>query len=471
MRRLPVLALVGRPNVGKSTLFNRLTRSRSALVADVPGLTRDRQYGQARVGDRRFIVIDSGGFEPVVKVGIAVEMARQTRQAVLEADAVIFLVDGRDGLTAQDMEIASELRRSARSVTLAVNKTEGMRRDWVAAEFHELGLGDPLPVSGAHGDGIADLIDFALAGLPGMPPQPLLDIHTEPVAASEPAVGGEGEPDATAEPEVGGAIRIAVVGRPNVGKSTLINTLIGEERLIAFDQPGTTRDSIAVDFQRGGKPYTLVDTAGLRRRGKVGDMVEKFSAVKTLQAIEDAQVCVLLIDATASVGDQDISIAGHILEAGRALVIAVNKWDLAGSEVRQRIRVDIERKLHFLHFAQVHFISAIRGAGLAAMMRSVDHAHQAAHAKLSTPRLTRVLHDAVEHQAPPRKGPIRPKLRYAHQGGRNPPIVVIHGSALDHVPATYVRYLEATVRDAFKLQGTPLRIEFRSAFNPYAGRG
>jgi GTP-binding protein len=471
VRRLPVLALVGRPNVGKSTLFNRLTRSRSALVADVPGLTRDRQYGQARVGDRRFIVIDSGGFEPVVKVGIAVEMARQTRQAVLEADAVIFLVDGRDGLTAQDMEIASELRRSARSVTLAVNKTEGMRRDWVAAEFHELGLGDPLPVSGAHGDGIADLIDFALAGLPGMPPQPLLDIHTEPVAASEPAVGGEGEPDATAEPEVGGAIRIAVVGRPNVGKSTLINTLIGEERLIAFDQPGTTRDSIAVDFQRGGKPYTLVDTAGLRRRGKVGDMVEKFSAVKTLQAIEDAQVCVLLIDATASVGDQDISIAGHILEAGRALVIAVNKWDLAGSEVRQRIRVDIERKLHFLHFAQVHFISAIRGAGLAAMMRSVDHAHQAAHAKLSTPRLTRVLHDAVEHQAPPRKGPIRPKLRYAHQGGRNPPIVVIHGSALDHVPATYVRYLEATVRDAFKLQGTPLRIEFRSAFNPYAGRG
>jgi GTP-binding protein len=256
-----------------------------------------------------------------------------------------------------------------------------------------------------------------------------------------------------------------------VGKSTLINTLIGEERLIAFDQPGTTRDSIAVDFQRGGRPYTLVDTAGLRRRGKVGDMVEKFSAVKTLQAIEDAQVCVLLIDATASVGDQDISIAGHILEAGRALVIAVNKWDLAGSEVRQRIRVDIERKLHFLHFAQVHFISAIRGAGLAAMMRSVDHAHQAAHAKLSTPRLTRVLHDAVEHQAPPRKGPIRPKLRYAHQGGRNPPIVVIHGSALDHVPATYVRYLEATVRDAFKLQGTPLRIEFRSAFNPYAGRG
>jgi GTP-binding protein len=480
LNRLPVLALVGRPNVGKSTLFNRLTRSRAALVADVPGLTRDRQYGQARVGERRFIVIDSGGFEPVAREGIAVEMARQTRQAVLEADAVIFLVDGRDGLTAHDMEIAIELRRSARHVTLAVNKTEGMRRDWVSAEFHELGLGDPLPVSGAHGDGISDLIDHALSALPGGDPGARTDdaLIPEPVSrrnARAASPGGDGPSESEADTgiedaEIGGSIRIAVVGRPNVGKSTLINALIGEERLIAFDQPGTTRDSIAVDFQRGGKPYTLVDTAGLRRRGKVADMVEKFSAVKTLQAIEDAQVCILLIDAAASVGDQDISIAGHILEAGRALVIAVNKWDLAGSEIRQRIRQDIERKLQFLHFAQVHFISAIRGAGLASMMRSVDHAHEAAHAKLSTPRLTRVLHDAVDRQAPPRKGPIRPKLRYAHQGGRNPPVVVIHGSALDHVPATYVRYIEATVREAFKLQGTPLRIEFRSAFNPYANR-
>ncbi len=474
MRRLPVLALVGRPNVGKSTLFNRLTRSRAALVADVPGLTRDRQYGQGRVGDRRFIVIDSGGFEPVAKVGIEVEMARQTRQAVLEADAVVFLVDGREGLTGRDREIAIELRKTARQIVLAVNKTEGMRRDWVAADFHELGLGAPLAVSGAHGDGISDLVDHALAGLPEFSPvEPESSEFnaTEPGAKPEAPSEADGASAPAAADAAPTAIRIAVVGRPNVGKSTLINALIGEERLIAFDQPGTTRDAVAVDFQRGGKPYTLVDTAGLRRRGKVDDVVEKFSAVKTLQAIEDAQVCVLLLDAAAGVSDQDLSIAGHILEAGRALVIAVNKWDLATGDVRQRMRLDIDRKLHFLHFAQVHFISALRGSGLSALMRSVDHAHQAAHARLSTPRLTRVLHDAVDRQAPPRKGPIRPKLRYAHQGGRNPPVVVIHGSALDHVPATYVRYIESCVREAFKLQGTPLRIEFRSAFNPYAHRG
>lgn len=474
MKRLPVIALVGRPNVGKSTLFNRLTRSRAALVADVPGLTRDRQYGQGRVGDHRFIVIDSGGFEPVVRSGIAAEMARQTRQAVLEADSVIFLVDGREGLTGHDREITAELRRTARRVILAVNKTEGMRRDWVAADFHELGLGDPLPVSGAHGDGISDLVEFALEGLIEQtvmtdsvrPPTPVAkgSGQGDPVAVALPAT-----PEA-AEPVRPHATRIAVVGRPNVGKSTLINALIGEERLIAFDQPGTTRDSVAVDFQRGGKPYVLVDTAGLRRRGKVTDMVEKFSAVKTLQAIEDAQVCVLMVDATSGVADQDIMIAGHVLEAGRALVIAINKWDLATADQRQRIQLDIERKLHFLHFAQRHSISAAKGAGLGALMRSVDQACDAAFARLSTPRLTRALHEAVERQAPPRKGPIRPKLRYAHQGGRNPPIVVVHGSALEHIPATYVRYLEAVVRETFKLQGTPLRIEFRSAFNPYAGR-
>lgn len=460
MSRLPVVALVGRPNVGKSTLFNRLTRSRAALVADVPGLTRDRQYGRARQGDDHFIVIDSGGFEPVARSGIAVEMARQTRQAVLEADAVIFLVDGREGLTPRDSEIAVELRRTARRLILAVNKTEGMRRDWVAADFHELGLGAPLPVSGAHGDGIGDLVAEALTGL------------VVPALATAPSDGDDrDEPSPSDEAEVSaGRIRIAVVGRPNVGKSTLINSLIGEERLIAFDQPGTTRDSIAIDFDRGGKPYTLVDTAGLRRRGRVSDMVEKFSAVKTLQAIEDAQVCILLLDATEGISDQDSVIAGHILEAGRALVIAVNKWDLAHQEARQRTRQDIERKLHFLDFARVHQISAIQGSGLRALMLSVDAAHAAAHARLSTPRLTRVIQDAVQKQAPPRKGPIRPKLRYAHQGGRNPPVVVIHGSALDHVPATYRRYLESSIREAFKLQGTPLRIEFRSAFNPYAPR-
>jgi GTP-binding protein len=459
---------VGRPNVGKSTLFNRFTRSRAALVADVPGLTRDRQYGRGRSGDRQFIVIDSGGFEPVAREGIAAQMARQTRQAVLEADGVIFLVDGRDGLTPHDRQIADELRRTARRVLLAVNKTEGMRREMVAAEFHELGMGVPLAVSAAHGDGISDLVGEALA--PFDQAEAEATAEKEAVDSELPDANG-GSKSSAGEAGPRRPIRVAVVGRPNVGKSTLINTLLGEERLIAFDQPGTTRDSVAIDFERGGKPYTLVDTAGLRRRGRVSDMVEKFSAVKTLQAIEDAQVCILLLDAMDPVSDQDAVIAGHILEAGRALVVAVNKWDSADHETRQRVRSELDRKLHFLGFARLHFISALRGAGVAAVMRSVDEAHAAAMAKLSTPRLTRTLHDAVDKQAPPRRGPIRPKLRYAHQGGQNPPIVVIHGSALDHVPDTYRRYLESTFRDVFKLQGTPLRIEFRSGANPYAERG
>ena len=469
MARLPVIALVGRPNVGKSTLFNRFTRSRAALVADVPGLTRDRQYGRGRIGEREFIVIDSGGFEPVAREGIAVEMARQTRQAVLEADGVIFLVDGREGLTPHDLQIGVELRRTAQRVLVAVNKTEGMRREVVAAEFHELALGTPLAVSASHGDGISDLIDEALASFDAQ-----VEVVTRSVADPEgDAVDLLAEPDAdsAAPDETQRVVRVAVVGRPNVGKSTLINTLLGEERLIAFDQPGTTRDAVAIDFERGGRPYTLVDTAGLRRRGRVVDMVEKFSAVKTLQAIEDANVCILLLDATDPVSDQDSVIAGHILEAGRALVIAVNKWDAAKPAERDRLKLDLDRRLHFLSFAKTHFISALNGSGVGAVMRSVDAAHAAATARLSTPRLTRVLREAVEQQAPPRRGPIRPKLRYAHQGGQNPPIVVIHGTSLDHVPDTYRRYLESTVRSAFGLQGTPLRVEFRTGANPYARRG
>jgi len=465
--------LVGRPNVGKSTLFNRFTRSRAALVADVPGLTRDRQYGRGRIGEREFIVIDSGGFEPVAREGIAVEMARQTRQAVIEADGVIFLVDGREGLTPHDLQIGVELRRTAQRILVAVNKTEGMRREVVAAEFHELGLGTPLAVSASHGDGIGDLIDEALASFDAQ-----VEVVTRAVAdpdadASEQPDPQSAGPDAdlAAPDETQRVVRVAVVGRPNVGKSTLINTLLGEERLIAFDQPGTTRDAVAIDFERGGRPYTLVDTAGLRRRGRVVDMVEKFSAVKTLQAIEDANVCILLLDATDPVSDQDSVIAGHILEAGRALVIAVNKWDAAKPAERDRLKLDLDRRLHFLSFAKTHFISALNGSGVGAVMRSVDAAHAAATARLSTPRLTRVLRDAVEQQAPPRRGPIRPKLRYAHQGGQNPPIVVIHGTSLDHVPDTYRRYLESTVRSAFGLQGTPLRVEFRTGANPYAQRG
>src|SRR5690606_31515188 len=325
MARLPVLALVGRPNVGKSTLFNRLTRSRSALVADVPGLTRDRQYGRGRLGEAPFIVIDSGGFEPVARDGIAAEMARQTRQAVVEADVVVFVVDGREGLSPRDQEIAAELRRTAQRVLLAVNKTEGMPQEQVAAEFHTLGLGDPLAISAAHGDGVRDLVEAALAPL-----APKVDDDGAAAPSGEVADAGPRR------------VKVAVVGRPNAGKSTLINTLLGEERLIAFDQPGTTRDAVAIDFERAGRLYTLIDTAGLRRRGKVTDTVEKFSVVKTLQAIEDCHVCVLLLDAGEQVSDQDATIAGYILEAGRALVVAVNKWDLADAAARQRIKGELD---------------------------------------------------------------------------------------------------------------------------------
>ncbi len=454
MARLPVLALVGRPNVGKSTLFNRLTRSRAALVADVPGLTRDRQYGRGRLGESPFIVIDSGGFEPVAKSGIAAEMARQTRQAVLEADVVVLLVDGREGMSPRDQEIAAELRRTARRVVLAVNKAEGMPREQAAAEFHALGLGEPHAISSAHGDGVRELVEIALAPFAQAP-------AAGEIAAAEQPEAAQAAP---------GRVKVAVVGRPNVGKSTLINTLLGEERLIAFDQPGTTRDAVAIDFDRAGRRYTLVDTAGLRRRGKVIETVEKFSVVKTLQAIEDCHVCVLLLDASTQVTDQDATIAGYILEAGRALVVAVNKWDLAAAEARERIKAELERKLYFLRFAKLHFISAREGAGLAALMRSVDEACAAAMSKLSTPRLTRALRAAVERQPPPRRGPVRPKLRYAHQGGQNPPIVVIHGSSLENVPDAYRRYLEGWFRERFALSGTPLRIEFRSAANPYAPR-
>lgn len=475
----PVVALVGRPNVGKSTLFNRLTRSRAALVADIPGLTRDRHYGTGRVGSRRYIVIDTGGFEPVARSGIAAEMARQARQAVLEADLVIFVVDGREGMAGRDRDIANELRRTAARVVLAVNKTEGLPRSSAVADFWSLGLGEPWAISAAHGDGVNELMDVCLPGLaapeaserviePGPPPEPAL---AGSLGASSEATG-EGASEASGEPAVTlktpRRVRVAVVGRPNVGKSTLINTLLGEERMIAFDQPGTTRDAVSADFERGGRAYTLVDTAGVRRRGKVTEVIEKFSVVKTLQAIEDSHVCVLLLDASQDIAEQDAHIAGFVLESGRALVIGINKWDLADDHQRDRVKVEFARKLGFLGFARCHFISARAGKGIGALMRSVEEAHAAAFSKLPTPKLTRALLEAVERQTPPRRGLIRPKLRYAHQGGQNPPIVVIHGNALDRVPDSYRRYLEGWFRERFSLQGTPLRIEFRSSTNPYA---
>jgi GTP-binding protein len=441
----PVIALVGRPNVGKSTLFNRLTRSRDALVADLPGLTRDRHYGEGRVGERPFLVIDTGGFEPVAKEGIMHEMALQTKQAVAEADVVMFIVDGRQGLTPHDKTITDFLRKSGRKVMLVVNKSEGMKYTSVTAEFYELGLGDPYVISAAHGDGVTDLVNEGIDQA----------LQQRPQEEEELAPADHGT-------------KIALVGRPNVGKSTLINTLVGEQRVIAFDMPGTTRDSIEVPFEKGGKHYTLIDTAGIRRRGKVFEAIEKFSVVKTLQSISEANVVVLMLDAQQDISEQDAHIAGFILETGRALVVAVNKWDGLTSDQRDSIKNDIDRKLDFLGFAEMKFISALKGSGIVHLMKAVDKAYASATAKLTTPKLTRALQEAVEKQEPKRKGGTRPKMRYAHQGGQNPPIIVIHGNALDGITEPYKRYLEKHFRDTFDLVGTPLRIELRSGKNPFA---
>ncbi|HZN27202.1 MAG TPA: ribosome biogenesis GTPase Der [Burkholderiales bacterium] len=437
---VPIVVIVGRPNVGKSTLFNRLTRSRDAIVADQPGITRDRHYGEGRVGQKPYLLVDTGGFEPVATEGIYHEMARQTRQAVDEADVVLFMVDARAGLTAQDEVIADELRKTGRRVMVVVNKAEGMSPETAAVEFHALGLGEPLTISAAHGENVSDLMDVVLADFP---------------AAEESSESEREQP------------RIAVVGRPNVGKSTLVNALLGQERVIVFDQPGTTRDSIYIDFEHGGRPYTLIDTAGVRKRGRISEAAEKFSVVKTMQAIADANVVVLVLDPQQEISEQDAHIAGFIVEAGRALVVAVNKWDAADEATRDAVKRTLTRKLNFLSFAKVHYVSALTGQGISGLMKSVDAAYAAATAKLPTPKLTRALQAAISQQQPPRAGYGRPKMRYAHQGGSNPPRIIVHGTALEHVPASYRRYLERFFRDVFKLQGTPLKVELKSSRNPY----
>ena len=439
----PVIALVGRPNVGKSTLFNRITKRRDAIVADYSGLTRDRHYGDAQLGAHEFIVVDTGGFEPQKPTGVVAEMAKQTRQAVAEADVVIFVVDVRGGLSAQDHDIARYLRTQQKKVVIAANKAEGMSESPLLGEFFELGMGTPQPVSAAHGQGIRSLLEAALEGF---------------------AVDEE-DPDAV--DAVDKPIRLTVAGRPNVGKSTLINAWLGEERLVAFDQPGTTRDAIHVPFERDGRKFELIDTAGLRRRGKVFEAIEKFSVVKTLQAIADAHVVLLLLDATQGVSDQDAHIAGYVLESGRAVVVAVNKWDATDDYQRQTLQRSIETRLAFLKYAPVLNISAIRRTGLSAVWKAILQAHASATVKMPTPVLTRLLQAAVEHQAPPREGRFRPKMRYAHQGGMNPPVVVIHGNSLDHIKDSYKRYLEGRFREHFKLTGTPMRIEMRSSANPF----
>jgi GTPase len=439
---LPTIVLVGRPNVGKSTLFNRMTKSRDALVADLPGLTRDRHYGRGVGAGRPYLVIDTGGFEPTAESGILKEMAKQTLLAIDEADVVIFLVDGRAGLTPQEFIIADKLRRSQRPVLLAVNKTEGMNRAVVAADFHELGLGEPLSISSAHGEGVKDLVDLALENFPEHVFEDEMSSNKKP--------------------------KIAIVGRPNVGKSTLVNALLGEERVIAFDEPGTTRDSIEIDLEKDGKEYTLIDTAGVRKKGRVFEAIEKFSVVKTMQAIEDANVAILVVDAQEGITEQDAHVAAYILDSGRALVVAVNKWDGLPEDEREFIKKEIDRKLIFLDWAKFHYISALRKKGLPELLTSVDGAFKAAMANLATPQLTRVLIDAVAQHQPPISRGTRPKLRYAHQGGQNPPIVVIHGSHVDDIKDSYKRYLEGVFRKTFQLVGTPLRVQFNQGANPFA---
>jgi GTP-binding protein len=445
---LPVVALVGRPNVGKSTLFNALTRTRDALVADAPGLTRDRKYGYARRQGRSCVVIDTGGLVEAVQGGIERLMAEQTLKAVEEADRVLFVVDAREGATPQDLHVADLLRRSGKQVIVVANKAEGLEDEIAQADFHAFGFGEPVAVSAPHHQNLALLSERALEGLEGA------DDEAEPIT------------DESART----AIRVAVVGRPNVGKSTLINRLLGEERLIAFDQPGTTRDTVEVPFERDGHAFVLIDTAGVRRRARVDEAIEKFSIVKTLQAIDRAHVVIGVLDAHDTVAEQDASLLGLVAEQGRALVIAVNKWDGIPPDQRNAIRDGLDLRLDFLRYAPVHFISARHGTGVGDLVGSVLSAYRAAMRELPTKDLTRALEQAMSIHQPPLVRGRRIKLRYAHQGGRNPPIVVIHGNQTQHVPDAYRRFLENHFREVFRLRGTPLRVEFRTDENPFAGR-
>ncbi|RFA30487.1 ribosome biogenesis GTPase Der [Alkalilimnicola ehrlichii] len=442
----PVIVLVGRPNVGKSTLFNYLTRSRDALVADYPGLTRDRQYGRGKVGSRPYIVVDTGGLGDDPE-GVALGMQSQAMRALDEADVVLFLVDARAGLTAADEELATVLRRRGTPLYLVVNKVDGMNRAMAGAEFHRLGLGEPHMIAASQGTHVAPFIEQVLTDL----------------APQE--SGPEGLP---AELEEG--IKVAVVGRPNVGKSTLVNRMLGEERVLVYDMPGTTRDSIFIPFERDDCQYTLIDTAGVRRRARIDEAVEKFSVVKTLQAIEAANVVIMVVDAHEAVTDQDASLAGHVLESGRALVLAVNKWDGLQPAQKESVRRQLDVKLGFLDFARTHYISALHGSGVGLLFDDIRKAYDAAMRKLSTPLLNEVLSDAVAAHEPPLVHGRRIKLRYAHQGGQNPPLIVIHGNQTEKVPAGYRRYLINVFRRELGLQGTPVRIEFKTGQNPYEGR-
>ncbi len=440
---LPVIALVGRPNVGKSTLFNYLTRSRDALVADYPGLTRDRQYGRVRRGDRDCFVIDTGGISDA-QGGIDEVAIRQVAAAIDEADVVLFLVDAKDGLGAADEVIAQHLRKNAKKIILVCNKVDGKNIDNVSADFHALGLGVPQPITATHGRGVTQLLEFIDTMLP---PEE------------------EGEQD-----DENKGIAIAIVGRPNVGKSTLVNRLLGEERVVVFDEPGTTRDSVYIPFERDGTDFVLIDTAGMRRRSRISEVVEKFSIIKSMQAIDKANVVIYLVDASEGITDQDARLLGMVLEAGRSLVIGLNKWDGLSTDQREKVKLQLELKLPFLEFAEKHFISALHGTGVGNLFDVVRGLHAASMTDMSTPKLTIILKEAIAQHQPPLVRGRRIKLKYAHQGGQNPPVIIIHGNQASDVPEAYKRYLVNWFREKLQLEGTPVRVLFRSGANPFDDR-
>ncbi|MFM2486465.1 ribosome biogenesis GTPase Der [Celerinatantimonas yamalensis] len=463
---LPVVALVGRPNVGKSTLFNRLTHTRDALVADYPGLTRDRKYGQAQLSGHNYIVIDTGGIDGKEQ-GIDLEMARQSLAAIDEADVVLFLVDGRTGVSSGDDMLAEHLRRQDKPVFLVANKTDGVDALVAASDFYSLGLGDVYPIAAAHGRGVNQLLSQALS--PFLQDWSDDNEHTDS-DIDEPVIDEEALAEKQAQELEDLPIKLAIIGRPNVGKSTLINRILGEDRVVVYDMPGTTRDSVYIPMQRNERDYVLIDTAGVRRRGKIADKVEKFSVIQTLKAIEDANVCLLVIDARMGISDQDLSLLGFILNAGRALVLAVNKWDGLTQDVKDEIKRELDRRLGFIDFANVHFISALHGTGVGHLYESVEAAYSSATKRISTALVTRILEMAREDHQPPMVKGRRVKLRYAHAGGYNPPRIIIHGNQVSALPDSYKRYLMNYYRKALEMTGTPIRIEFREGENPFANK-